>query len=142
MREMCFFDQKVFQCGDWKWGSRREACPKAPAAGDSCGIKLIMNSQYTSELCSICRNIETKRRRIRRLEANVKRWSENAQSWKASIEIAKQDIRSIDAQCRELDMRRASRQKCLAKETYTAVDHQAVDVPFDQGWFAWRRAAG
>ncbi|KIM94813.1 hypothetical protein OIDMADRAFT_134927 [Oidiodendron maius Zn] len=134
---MCFFDQKVFQCGDWKWGLRRQACPKATAAGDSCSIKLIMNSQYTSELCSICRNIETKRRRIRRLEANVKRWSENAQSLKASIEIAKQDIRSIDAQCRELDMKRASRQKCVAKERYTA-----VDVPFDQGWFAWRRAAG
>ena len=122
---------KVFQCGGWKWGSRREACPKAPAAGDSCRIKLIMNSQHTSELCTICRNIETKRRRICSLEANVKRWSEDAQSWMASIEIAKQDIGSIEAQCRELDMRRASRQKFLVKETSTTVDHQAVDGLFD-----------
>ncbi|KIM95394.1 hypothetical protein OIDMADRAFT_134003 [Oidiodendron maius Zn] len=139
---MCFFDQKVFQCGDWKWGSRREACSKAPAAGDSCRIKLIMNSQHTTEVCSICQYIETKRRRIHRLEANIKRWSENGKSWRASIEAAQQDIRIIDTQCRELDMKRASKQKCLAKASHTAADYRAVDAPFDQGWFEWPTSRG
>ena len=119
-----------------------EACPKAPAASDSCSIKLIMNSQYTTEVYSICQYIETKQRCIRRLEANIKRLSENGKSWRASIEAAKQDIRIINTQYRELDIKRASRQKCLAKASHTAADYHTVDVPFDQGGLYGHQAAG
>ena len=42
--------------------------------------------------------------------------------------------RSCNARYSQLDMKRASRQKRLAKASHTAADHRAVDVPFDQGW--------
>jgi hypothetical protein len=51
--EMCYFDQEVFICGDWKWRSCREGCSKV-TSGDTCGMKLILFSQYTHERCNIC----------------------------------------------------------------------------------------
>ena len=66
-----------------------EACPKAPAASDSCSIKLIMNSQHTTEVYSICQYIETKQRCIRRLEANIKR-----------LERKRQKLEGLDRSCK------------------------------------------
>jgi predicted RNase H-like nuclease (RuvC/YqgF family) len=106
---MCFFNQEVFQCQDWKWGSRREACSRAPQIGESCGIKLIMDSQHINQLCSICQEIERKQRRIRKLEERIKRWNREPKQWRASIEAAKQEMQDIARESRWLDMERPTR---------------------------------
>lgn len=137
---MCFFDQKVFKCRDWKWGTRREACSKVPQAGDSCGIMLIMSSQPTNELCSICQKIETKRRRIHKLEARIGEWSCEPKRWSALIEVAKRDIHSFTIDIRKLDMKRAIRKNRLTNTRHTA-DSYVVPVPFILG-FHGRRATG
>lgn len=120
--EMCFFNQKVFQCQDWKWGPRREACSMAPQIGESCGIKLIMDSQRTNQLCSICRRIEIKRRRIRKLEERIKRWSTEPEHRKSSIKAAEQEIYDIALASSRLDMRRPTRLYQLTNASRGSVD--------------------
>jgi hypothetical protein len=68
--EMCYFDQDVFTCGDWKWRLRREGCNYI---SETCGMKLIMSSQYVNQRCNICQNIEVKQRRIYKLEDKIRR---------------------------------------------------------------------
>jgi hypothetical protein len=111
---MYFYDQKVFLCQDWKWGPRREACAVAPQMGESCGIALIMCSQYTNDLCRTCQIIERKQRRIHALENRIERWNTEPEYWRASIEAARQDICNIAAKIRGLDMKRAVRQNRLS----------------------------
>jgi hypothetical protein len=119
---MCFYDQKVFLCRDWKWGARREACASAPQMGESCGITLIMCSQYTNELCSTCQIIEKKQRRIHVLKGKIERWNHEPKDWQASVEVARRDICTIASRIRELDMKRALRQNRLTntKNAYRA----------------------
>ncbi|KAN0090072.1 hypothetical protein V8E51_018651 [Hyaloscypha variabilis] len=110
---MCYFDQQLFVCRDWKWGSMRQRCSKAYYTGEGCGLKLIRTSQYVHRKCQICCQIEVKRRRIRKLKDKIRRWSLEAEHWKASIELAGDEIRDLDGQIMQREMRRTIRQNCL-----------------------------
>ena len=115
--EMCFFDQKVFKCGDWKWGVWREGCWKSPQKGDSCGIMLIMSSQFVEDLCGSCLKIETKRRHIRKLEEKIQRWSKEPNRT-ASIDMAKQDIHNFAIEIADLDTGRIIRNNGFTHARY------------------------
>jgi hypothetical protein len=110
--EMCYFDQEVFICGDWKWRSRRQGCSKV-VSGDTCSMKLIMFSQYTHERCNICQIIEVKQRRISKLEDRIRRWSLEAERWMASIERTERDIHELRAQITQREMARPIRLNSL-----------------------------
>jgi hypothetical protein len=113
LARMCYFDQKVLACGDWKWGSMRQSCSKARYVGEGCGLKLIWTSQYTDRKCRICCQIEAKRRRICKLEDRIAHWRCEAQLWWASIERAKDDIHDLHRQIKEREIRRPTKQNCL-----------------------------
>ena len=110
---MCYFDQQLFTCGDWKWGSIRQLCSKACYVGEGCGLKLIWTSQYVHRKCQICCQIEVKRRRISKLKDKIRRWSLEAERWKASIQLARDDIRDLDSQITQREMHQTIRQNCL-----------------------------
>ncbi|KAH7113059.1 hypothetical protein EDB81DRAFT_826446 [Dactylonectria macrodidyma] len=40
---MCYFDQVVWACGNWKWGRFRQQCNKEYRIGETCGLKLKEN---------------------------------------------------------------------------------------------------
>jgi hypothetical protein len=110
---MCYFDQQLFTCGDWKWASMRQFCSKARYRGEGCGLKLIWASQDMHRKCQICCQIEVKLRRIHTLEDRIRRWNLEAEHWKASIELAKDVIRNLDGQITEREARRTIRQNRL-----------------------------
>ena len=110
---MCYFDQKVFTCGDWKWGSMRQSCSKARYVGEGCGLKLIWTSQHTNQNCRICCQIQAKERRIRKLRDRIGHWRCEARRWWASIERAQDDIHDLHRQIREREIRRPAKQNCL-----------------------------
>jgi hypothetical protein len=47
------------------------------------------------------------------LKDKIRRWSLEAERWKASIELAGDDIRDLDGQIMQREMRRTIRQNCL-----------------------------
>jgi hypothetical protein len=110
---MCFFDQTLFTCGYWKWGSMRQYCSKARYTGEGCGIKLIWVSQETHQKCRICYKIEAKKRRIRNLQNRVERWSLEAGRWKASMALAEDNIRFLNGQITQQEMLRRIRRNHL-----------------------------
>ncbi|KAF1955405.1 hypothetical protein CC80DRAFT_415565 [Byssothecium circinans] len=110
---MCYFDQTLFTCGDWKWGLMHQFCSKAPYLGEGCRMKLIWTTQYNDQKCRICCQIEIKKRRVRRLEERVRRWGLDKERWRASIELAKDDMLELNRQIRHQEMLRPIRQNSL-----------------------------
>ncbi|KAH8674425.1 hypothetical protein BGZ60DRAFT_352933, partial [Tricladium varicosporioides] len=103
---MCYFDQQLFTCGDWKWGAIQQHCSKACCVGEGCDLKLIWTSRYIRGKCRICCQIEVKKRRIHKLEDRIRRWSFDAEHWKASIDLARDHIHDLDGQITQREARR------------------------------------
>jgi len=69
---MCYFDQTRWACGNWKWGNFRQQCNKEYRTGETCGLKLVYDTSYRSEQCRLCRQIEQRDRRLRRLNEDIR----------------------------------------------------------------------
>ncbi|KAH6646816.1 hypothetical protein BKA67DRAFT_580643 [Truncatella angustata] len=57
---MCFYDQTVWACGFWKWGSFRSQCTKEYRIGETCGMKLVWSTDIQEAECITCNNISKK----------------------------------------------------------------------------------
>ncbi|KAF8847615.1 hypothetical protein BDZ45DRAFT_607212, partial [Acephala macrosclerotiorum] len=102
-----------FTCNDWKWCSFHQHCSKAGRAGETCSVRLIMATRYISQKCKLCKQIEVKRRRIRKLDNNIRRWSVEPERWRASIERSKDDIYRLHGQIIQQEMARSIKQNNL-----------------------------
>ena len=71
---MCFFDQHRYMCGHWKWGHFRQHCNREYRTGETCGMKLIMETFPTNSKCKLCEKVETKFRRQEAEAARILRW--------------------------------------------------------------------
>ncbi|KAI9745141.1 MAG: hypothetical protein M1818_001419 [Claussenomyces sp. TS43310] len=112
--KMCFFDQQVFACGDYKWGQFRQHCAKEYRTGETCGMKLVMQAQHVRTLCRICEKIEVKLSRLRKEEDKIRRWEkEGANHRKASIEKAEDEIDELNRAIDKLEKERQDRNRRL-----------------------------
>lgn len=99
---MCFFDQYVHECGDFKWGPFRQHCAKEYRTGETCGMKLIMATYRVQQKCKICDKMDTKWNRRRKEEERIKRWRKEGGKKKASIEAAEDNIAHLDSEIQSL----------------------------------------
>lgn len=75
---MCFYDIIRFTCGDWKWGHFRQHCNREYRTGETCGMKLVMQTLPVQQECKHCFRTATA---LRRQQAEGKRVS----SWSRSV---------------------------------------------------------
>ena len=99
---MCFYDQNIFACGDYKWGNFRQHCNKEYRSGETCGMKLVMQTYPIREKCRICLKIETKQRRIEGELDRIRRWRREGSKFKASIEKSEQIVRELERERSDL----------------------------------------
>ena len=99
---MCFFDQHRFACGDWKWGYFRQHCNREYRTGETCGMKLIMQTLSVGQKCKLCDKLDTKQRRKLKEQDKVNRWKKDAPQHWASIEKANEEIKKLDKEIHEL----------------------------------------
>ncbi|KAH7231290.1 uncharacterized protein BKA55DRAFT_654028 [Fusarium redolens] len=90
---MCYFDQVVWACGNWRWGKFREQCNKEYRIGETCGLKLVYGRQDEAKDCKICDQVTKKENRIRRTTERMARLHE----WKllASLERCEEEVASL-----------------------------------------------
>ncbi|KAL2059776.1 hypothetical protein VTL71DRAFT_10160 [Oculimacula yallundae] len=91
---MCFYDQYTMACNCGKWGNFRQHCAKEYRTGETCGMKLVMNTYQKAEKCKLHEKISTKKRTLRKEEDNVARWRQSG-GRSASIEKSEGTIRTI-----------------------------------------------
>ena len=110
---MCFFDQTLYRCGDYKWKAFRQQCPKENRTGETCGMKLIMTCiEDRSKRCKICDHIATKLRRRQKEIERIKRWK-TERNRKASIEASEDIIDQLNRDIYTLERERLKRRNHL-----------------------------
>jgi hypothetical protein len=109
---MCFYEQIVFACGDFKWSRFKQHCNKEYRTGETCGMKLVMDTQRVRDKCSTCQKIETKLRRRAKEEERIARWNKESNR-SASIAKSTEDIRQLDQEIYALNLERQKRSNTL-----------------------------
>jgi hypothetical protein len=111
---MCFFDQQIYQCGDFKWGPFRQHCAKEYRTGETCGMKLVMQNIHVHTKCRICDKLEVKYNRKAKEEDRIRRWKrEGGKHRKASIEASEDIIEGLNRDIAKLMQERRDRQNKL-----------------------------
>lgn len=110
---MCFFDQTLFKCGDYKWGTFRQHCAREYRTGETCGMKLVMNcSEDRAKSCRICEKITTKLSRRQKEVDRINRWK-TEKNRSASIEASEAIVDQLDREIRALKMERLEKRNRL-----------------------------
>lgn len=98
---MCFYEMFRFECGDWKWGNFKQHCNKEYRMGETCGMKLVLETFEQPNKCRLCEKYHTKLRKREAECTRIKRWESESKN-PASVEKAYQNIRSLDAEIQSL----------------------------------------
>lgn len=91
---MCYFDQTRWNCGFWKWGNFRQQCNKEYRTGETCGLKLVYDTNYKNEKCKLCEQIEKKQRRYHKMCQDIERWRREGNR-RATIEKTEYDMAEV-----------------------------------------------
>jgi hypothetical protein len=103
---MCYYNQKKFSCGDWAWGGFASQCNHEYRVGETCGMRLINNTETIQGLCKLCDKIETKCRRRKAEEERLARWRREGGSYPASMERSQNLIKDLEQEIRQLEQDR------------------------------------
>lgn len=71
---MCFYDQTIYACNDYKWGRFRHHCNKEYRVGETCGTKLISSATFQSERCATCKKMEIIKNKINKSQQKIQAW--------------------------------------------------------------------
>ena len=119
---MCFYDQHRYACGDWKWGYFRQHCNREWRTGETCGMKLIMQTVPVSGKCKLCEKIDTRQRRRHAEADRILRWRREGSQFSASIDRAQDIIKNLDQEIRSLQHDRRARIRPMGGVPRTTVD--------------------
>src|SRR3954469_19067457 len=115
---MCFYNEYIFACGDYKWGHFRQHCSKESRIGETCGTKLVMNTVNSPEKCNLCQKIETKYRQLRKREERIQRWTrERGPNRAPAPEYAWREVEQLQEQIVSLQQARLNRRQTFDGRT-------------------------
>ncbi|KAF1809748.1 hypothetical protein P152DRAFT_461135 [Eremomyces bilateralis CBS 781.70] len=114
---MCFYEQIVYGCGDFKWGHFRQHCNREYRIGEVCGMKLVYQSAQENHLCKVCEKLNTKYRRRQTECERIERWQREG-SRQASIEKSMELIYQLDREIQTLLAERERRGGGMAPVAY------------------------
>ena len=109
---MCFYDQQIFACGDYKWSRFRAHCAKEYRTGETCGMKLIFETSLVTGKCQMCKRYEVTCRKIRHALERVQRW-ENEGINPVSTDKERQSIVNWQNELKEIEYLRAAKMKSI-----------------------------
>lgn len=98
---MCYFDQTTWSCSFWKWGNFRQPCTKVYVTGETCGLKLVYNTNYKTNQCKLCDIMGKKRRCQYKIQQDVERWNKEGNR-RANIEQAESDLAELEDQTNKI----------------------------------------
>jgi hypothetical protein len=92
---MCFYEMFRFECGDWKWGNFKQHCNKEYRMGETCGMKLVLETYSQPSKCRLCEKYHTKLRKREAECDRIKRWQSEGKN-PASVEKAYANVTQLD----------------------------------------------
>lgn len=105
---MCFYDQNIFSCGDYRWGTLRQRCNENDRNREPCESKLVSRTLVVNEKCETCQEIEqwhqslmTESEYIRGLQRQGSEYSNDIQSSREKIRYFEEVIEWLETKRRE-----------------------------------------
>lgn len=105
---MCYFDQKRWKCGYWRWASFSRQCHKEYRTGETCGLKLVMSTLDEPDRCKLCYDIDKKQRRLAKMSADINRWLREGNR-SATIERTEDEYGVVERQMRDMQLQHYER---------------------------------
>ncbi|OJJ30315.1 hypothetical protein ASPWEDRAFT_45864 [Aspergillus wentii DTO 134E9] len=105
---MCFYDQKIFVCGDWSWAKFAHRCNYEYRTGETCGMRLVNQTEREQTPCRLCEKIETKHRRRIAEKERLDRWQREGSNLVASMDKSKNTILELEKEIAALNSERIS----------------------------------
>lgn len=84
-------------------------CNREYRTGETCGMKLVMQTYGVAQKCKICEKIETKKRRRAAEYERVQRWQREPGRYGASIEKAQYAMAALEKEIYDLEYERQRR---------------------------------
>ncbi|KAI1485188.1 hypothetical protein F4809DRAFT_641068 [Biscogniauxia mediterranea] len=106
---MCYFEQTRWNCGYWRWGHFRQQCTKEYRTGETCGLKLVYNTNQELDNCKLCKDIEKKQRKYKKLESDISRWHREGNRT-ATIEKAEKEKGEVSEAIHNMQYQHQQRQ--------------------------------
>ncbi|ORY58436.1 uncharacterized protein BCR38DRAFT_353044 [Pseudomassariella vexata] len=110
---MCYFEQTRWICGYWRWGHFRQQCNKEYRTGETCGLKLVYNTNNEPDKCKICKDIDKKQRKYMKLQSDIYRWQREGNR-NATIEKAERDKSEVEDAISSMQMQHHNRQYSMS----------------------------
>lgn len=98
---MCYFEQTRWMCGYWKWGNFKQQCTKEYRTGETCGLKLVFETDFQNKQCKLCDQMDKKTRRVQKMAQDVDRW-EREGNRRATIEKTQYDMDELHSQINKI----------------------------------------
>ncbi|KAK4148710.1 hypothetical protein C8A00DRAFT_19504, partial [Chaetomidium leptoderma] len=95
------FKRIQFRCGSWKWGRFREQCNKEYRIGETCGHKLVFQTQDIPRDCIACIKAAKKQLRAKKMMADIERWRRDGNR-PATIERTEYDLDGLQRSISDL----------------------------------------
>lgn len=83
--------------------------------GETCGMKLVHNTDTVNAICKLCEKIEIKYRRKRTELERLNRWVNEGGLMKASMEKSRGMIADLEQEIRQLEHERLVKQRTIGK---------------------------
>ncbi|KAK7754440.1 hypothetical protein SLS62_003460 [Diatrype stigma] len=88
-------------------------CTKEYRTGETCGLKLVFNTNLETDKCKLCKDIEKKQRRYTKLQNDIIRWQREGNR-NATIEKAQRDMVEVEEAIRNMGQQHQMRQYSMA----------------------------
>lgn len=76
--------------------------------GETCGLKLVYETKYATDVCKLCHDIEKKRRRYDKMYRDVERWQREG-GRPATVERTCDEMQEVAGQIHRLQMEHSQR---------------------------------
>jgi hypothetical protein len=114
--KVCFYDQYVFKCRDFRWGNFNKHCTKEYRRGETCGTKLINDVLPQTKDCTLCEKIERKTRRYEQYNTKLRQLTREGRLTElaSTVEKYQDEQRKLRVEIPRLQAERENRAKDIA----------------------------
>jgi hypothetical protein len=99
--------------------------------GETCGLKLVYETRYESEMCRLCHDIEKKVRRYEKMQRDIHRWQREGNR-SATIERTTSEMEEVGGQIGRMRAEHSNR------ENSTQVSMSSGAVESEMSWLTQR----
>ncbi|KAL2824339.1 hypothetical protein BJY01DRAFT_256478 [Aspergillus pseudoustus] len=126
---MCFYIQKKFSCGDFRWGKFVQNCNNDYRLGETCGLKLVYATAEVPTECRLCEKIAVKSRRRAAEIDRANRYMRDGGKLVASIDRSQRAVSDLESQIQQLERERVERRIGFGQTGSAPRDTRQPQVP-------------